>query len=211
VTEAHGHISMWQAMVNPRVWALGIIYLGIITPSVGLVLFAPQIIKQAGLSNFATGFVTSIPYIAGVVGMILWGHLSDRMNERRWNLFAGCVLSAAAMILAGWMVGTFVAVAAMCLATVGFYGSKGPFWSLPNTILSGTAAAAGLAFINSLGNLGGWFGPTIVGWLADRTGGFQGGLYAVAGFCALAAVVTVIGVAAPRRAGEAGALGAPAE
>jgi ACS family tartrate transporter-like MFS transporter len=99
----------------------------------------------------------------------------------------------------------------MCAATVGFYGSKGPFWALPNTMLSGTAAAAGLAFINSLGNLGGWFGPTIVGWLADRTGGFQGGLYAVAGFCALAAVVTVIGVAAPRRAGEAGALGAPAE
>jgi ACS family tartrate transporter-like MFS transporter len=203
VTDAHGHISMWQALVNPRVWALGIIYLGIITPSVGLVLFAPQIIKQAGLSNFATGFVTSIPYIAGVIGMILWGHLSDRMNERRWNLFAGCVLSAAAMVFAGWMVGTFVAVAAMCLATVGFYGSKGPFWSLPNTILSGTSAAAGLAFINSIGNLGGWFGPTIVGWIADKTGGFQGGLYALGGFCALAAVVTVIGVAAPRRAAGA--------
>jgi ACS family tartrate transporter-like MFS transporter len=211
VTDAHGHISMWQALINPRVWALGIIYLGIITPSVGLVLFAPQIIKQAGLSNFATGFVTSIPYVAGVIGMIVWGHYSDRVNERRWNLFAGCVLSTIALIFAGLTVGTIVAVAAMCAATVGFYGSKGPFWSLPNTMLSGTAAAAGLAFINSLGNLGGWFGPTIVGWLADKTGGFQGGLYAVAGFCALAAVVTVIGVAAPRRTGPAGALGAAAE
>jgi ACS family tartrate transporter-like MFS transporter len=209
VTGEHGHISMWQALVNPRVWALGIIYLGIVTPSVGLVLFAPQIIKQAGLSNFATGFVTSIPYIAGVAGMILWGHFSDRVNERRWNLFAGCILAAAAMVFAGAMVGTIVAVAAMCLATVGFYGSKGPFWSLPNTILSGTGAAAGLAFINSLGNLGGWFGPTIVGWIADKTGGFQGGLYALSGFCVLAAVVTVIGVATPRRAGAVAA--APAE
>jgi ACS family tartrate transporter-like MFS transporter len=199
VTEAHGQISMWQALVNPRVWALGIIYFGIITPSVGLVLFAPQIIKQAGFSNFSTGFVTSIPYIAGVIGMIVWGHFSDRMNERRWNLFAGCILSTAALIFAGWLVGTFVAVAAMCFATIGFYGSKGPFWSLPNTILSGTAAAAGLAFVNSIGNLGGWFGPTIVGWIADKTGGFEGGLYALSGFCALAAVVTVIGVAAPRR------------
>ena len=211
VTEAHGHISMWQALVNPKVWALGIIYLGIVTPSVGLVLFAPQIIKQAGLSNFATGFVTSIPYVAGVIGMILWGHFSDRVNERRWNLFAGCILSGVALIFAGWTVGTMVAVAAMCAATVGFYGSKGPFWSLPNTILSGTAAAAGLAFINSLGNLGGWFGPTIVGWMADRTGGFQGGLYAIAGFCALAAIVTIIGVAAPRRSSAAAAVGAAAE
>jgi MFS transporter, ACS family, tartrate transporter len=200
VTEAHGLTSMRQALSNPRVWALAIIYFGIITPSVGLVLFAPQIIRQAGLSNFATGFVTSIPYIAGVIGMIVWGHLSDRMNERRWNLFAGCVLSVVALIFAGWTAGTIVAVAAMCLATIGFYGSKGPFWSLPNTILSGTAAAAGLAFINSVGNLGGWFGPTIVGWLADKTGGFAGGLYVLSGFCALAALVTVIGVAGTRRA-----------
>jgi len=211
VTAAHGHISMWQALVNPKVWALGIIYLGIITPSVGLVLFAPQIIRQAGLSNFATGFVTSIPYIAGVIGMIVWGHYSDRVNERRWNLFAGCVLSTVALIFAGLTVGTFVAVAAMCAATVGFYGSKGPFWALPNTILSGTAAAAGLAFINSLGNLGGWFGPTIVGWLADKTGGFQGGLYAIAAFCAMAAIVTVIGVAAPKRTAASGTVGAAAE
>jgi ACS family tartrate transporter-like MFS transporter len=175
------------------------------------VLFAPQIIKQAGLSNFATGFVTSIPYIAGVAGMIIWGHLSDRMNERRWNLFAGCALSAAALVFSGAMVGTIVAVAAMCLATVGFYGSKGPFWSLPNTIVSGTAAAAGLAFINSVGNLGGWVGPTIVGWIADRTGGFQGGLYALSGFCVVAGIVTLIGVAAPRRAPSASAVEAAAE
>jgi len=211
VTAAHGHLSMWQALTNLRVLALAIIYLGVVTPSVGLVLFAPQIIKTAGLSNFATGFVTSIPYVAGVAGMILWGHFSDRVNERRWNLFAGCLLSAAALIFAGAMVGTIVAVAAMCLATVGFYGSKGPFWSLPNTILSGTAAAAGLAFINSVGNLGGWFGPTIVGWIADETGGFQGGLYALSGFCLLAALVTVIGVAAPRRLTAAPAVGAAAE
>jgi MFS transporter, ACS family, tartrate transporter len=211
VTAAHGHISMWQALVNPKVLALAVIYLGVVTPSVGLVLFAPQIIKQAGLSNFATGFVTSIPYIAGVAGMILWGHFSDRVNERRWNLFAGCLLSAAALVFAGAMVGSIVAVVAMCLATVGFYGSKGPFWSLPNTILSGSAAAAGLAFINSVGNLGGWFGPTIVGWLADETGGFEGGLYALSGFCVLAAVVTLIGVSSGRRVATQPALEAAAE
>jgi ACS family tartrate transporter-like MFS transporter len=198
---AQGEFTMWQALGNPRVLALAAIYFGIVTASVGLVLFAPQIIKQAGLSNFATGFVTSIPYIAGVAGMLIWGHLSDRMKERRWNLFAGCVLAVAALVVAGYTVGTFWAVVAMCFATIGFYGSKGPFWSLPNTFLSGTAAAAGLAFINSVGNIGGWFGPTIVGWAADMTGGFRGGLYALAGFVALAAIMTVVGVAAPRAAG----------
>ena len=198
---AQGEFTIWQALGNPRVLALAAIYFGIVTASVGLVLFAPQIIKQAGLSNFATGFVTSIPYIAGVAGMLIWGHLSDRMKERRWNLFAGCVLAVAALVVAGYTVGTFWAVVAMCFATIGFYGSKGPFWSLPNTFLSGTAAAAGLAFINSVGNIGGWFGPTIVGWAADMTGGFRGGLYALAGFVALAAIMTVVGVAAPRAAG----------
>src|SRR5262249_7990230 len=128
-----------------------------------------------------------------------WGHLSDRMQERRWNLFAGCLLAVGALVVSGYTVGTFWAVVGMCFATVGFYGSKGPFWSLPNTFLSGTAAAAGLAFINSVGNIGGWFGPTIVGWIADTTGGFQGGLYALAGFVAVAALVTVLGVPGRRQ------------
>ena len=208
---AAGEYTMWQALTNLRVLALAAIYFGIVTASVGLVLFAPQIIKQSGLSNFATGFVTSIPYLAGVAGMILWGHLSDRMHERRWNLFFGCLLSVVALVAAGSTVGTYWAVVGMCLATVGFYGSKGPFWSLPNTFLSGTSAAAGLAFINSVGNLGGWFGPTIVGWVSDVTGGFKGGLYALAAFMMLAAVVTVIGVPAPRRRPLAPALESAAE
>ena len=192
---------MWQALGNPRVLALAAIYFGIVTASVGLVLFAPQIIKQAGLSNFATGFVTSIPYIAGVAGMMIWGHLLGPHE--------GAALEPVRRLRAGGggagrrrLHGRHLwAVVAMCFATVGFYGSKGPFWSLPNTFLSGTAAAAGLAFINSVGNIGGWFGPTIVGWAADMTGSFRGGLYALAGFVALAAIMTVVGVAAPRAAG----------
>ena len=206
----HGEMTIWQTLGNPRVLAMAVIYFGIVTASVGLVLFAPQIIKQSGLTNFQTGFVTSIPYIAGVAGMLIWGHLSDRMQERRWNLFVGCMVAVGALVLAGATVGTYWAVVGMCLATVGFYGSKGPFWSLPNTFLTGASAAAGLAFINSVGNIGGWFGPTIVGWVADMTGGFKGGLYALAVFVLLAAGVTVLGVPAMRRgAGRAAPL--PAE
>jgi MFS transporter, ACS family, tartrate transporter len=100
----------------------------------------------------------------------------------------------------------------MCLATIGFYGSKGPFWPLPSTFLTGTAAAAGMAMINSVGNVGGFMGPFLVGWIKDATGNFENGLYALAGFMLLAAVVAAIGVQAPaRRVVPAGLEPTPAE
>ena len=107
-------------------------------------------------------------------------------------------LGAIGLIIAGLIGGSFWSLAAMCLATIGFYGSKGPFWPLPSTFLTGTAAAAGMALINSVGNVGGFMGPFLVGWIKDSTGNFENGLYALAGFMLLAAVVTAIGVYAPR-------------
>jgi len=166
---------------------------------VGLVIFVPQIIKQLGVSNLQTGFLTMIPYVVGTISMVVWGYVSDRMQERKWNLFIGCLVGAAGLIFAGLLGGSFWSLAAMCLATIGFYGSKGPFWPLPSTFLTGTAAAAGMALINSVGNVGGFMGPFLVGWIKDATGSFENGLYALAGFMLLAAVVTAIGVQAPRR------------
>jgi ACS family tartrate transporter-like MFS transporter len=165
---------------------------------VGLVIFVPQIIKQLGVSNLQTGFLTMIPYVVGTISMVVWGYLSDRMQERKWNLFIGCLVGAIGLIVAGLIGGSFWSLAAMCLATIGFYGSKGPFWPLPSTFLTGTAAAAGMALINSVGNVGGFMGPFLVGWIKDSTGNFENGLYALAGFMLLAAVVTAIGVYAPR-------------
>ena len=121
------------------------------------------------------------------------------MGERRWNLFTGCLVGAVGLIAAGLLGGSFWSLAAVCLATIGFYGSKGPFWPLPSTFLTGTAAAAGMALINSVGNVGGFMGRFLVGWIKDSTGSFNNGLYALACFMVLAAVVTVAGVQAPRR------------
>jgi MFS transporter, ACS family, tartrate transporter len=202
--------TLFQSLTNIRVLALAIIYFGIVTASVGLVIFVPQIIKELGVSNLATGFLTAIPYIVGTVSMIAWGYVSDRMGERRWNLFTGCLVGAVGLIAAGLLGGSFWSLLAMCLATIGFYGSKGPFWPLPSTFLTGTAAAAGMALINSVGNIGGFMGPFVVGWIKDSTGRFDNGLYALAGFMVLAAVVTAAGVQAPRRPAPAALQATPA-
>jgi ACS family tartrate transporter-like MFS transporter len=202
--------TLFQSLTDIRVLALAVIYFGIVTASVGLVIFVPQIIKELGVSNLQTGFLTAIPYIVGTVSMIAWGYVSDRMGERRWNLFTGCLAGAVGLIAAGLLGGSFWSLLAMCLATIGFYGSKGPFWPLPSTFLTGTAA--GMALINSVGNVGGFMGPFLVGWIKDSTGSFNNGLYALAGFMVLAAVVTVAGVQAPRHRPVPAALQAsPAE
>jgi ACS family tartrate transporter-like MFS transporter len=210
--EAVRTYTLFQSLTNIRVIALAVIYFGVITASVGLVIFVPQIIKQLGVSNLQTGFLTMIPYVVGTISMVVWGYVSDRMQERKWNLFIGCLVGAAGLIIAGLLGGSFWSLAAMCLATIGFYGSKGPFWPLPSTFLTGTAAAAGMALINSVGNVGGFIGPFLVGWIKDSTGNFDSGLYALAGFMLLAAVITAVGVQVPRRRPVAAGLEAtPAE
>jgi MFS transporter, ACS family, tartrate transporter len=186
--------SVLQSLVNPRVLALSVIYLGIATASVGLVIFLPQMIKQLGVSNLMTGFATSLPYIVGTVGMIVCGYVTDRMHERRWNLFFTCLAAAIGLFAAALLSGSFWALAGLSLATIGFYGMKTSFWPLPSTFLSGTAAAAAIAAINSLGNFGGLIGPVAVGWLKDTTGSFTAGLFFLSGCALVSAVVTLIAV-----------------
>jgi ACS family tartrate transporter-like MFS transporter len=131
--------------------------------------------------------------------MVVWGWISDQMGERRWNLFWACVIATAGLVMAGLFVGTYWSLVGMSIAAVGFYGSKGPFWSMPSMFLTGTAAAASIAWINSIGNLGGFFGPSIVGWVKDSTGSFAGGLYALAAFALMSAVISAMWLQIPRR------------
>ena len=201
--EAHRKIGLFRALWEPKVLLLALNYLGIVTASLGMLLFLPQIIKQLGLSTMEIGWATAVPYLCGCLSMTLWGWISDRMGERRWNLFGACVLSAGGLIVAGMTVGTYWSLVGMSMAAGGFYGTKGMFWSMPPMFLTGMAAATGIAWINSLGNLGGFFGPSIVGFLKDQTGSFAGGLYALAAFAVMSAVVSAFWLHIPRHV-EAG-------
>ena len=176
--EAVKTFSIWQGMFDTKVLLLSLNYLGIVTASLGMLIFIPQIIQSLGtFSNMTVGWLTMIPYICGGIGLVVWGRISDRMNERRWNLLAACVVSTLGLVIAGMTMGTWWAMVGMSIAAVGFYGSKGPFWAMPPMFLTGTAAAASIAWINSIGNLGGFFGPWYVGVMKDATGSFAGGLY----------------------------------
>ena len=189
---AHRSFSVLQTMYNPRVLALAAIHFGQAAVSVGLAVFSAQIIKSMGLSIMQTGFTTSIPYIFGTVGMILWGNYSDKKNERRWNLTGSCTVMMIGCLVAGLYAGTWMSVAGLSLMTVGLYAGNAHLFPLPSVFLAGPALASGIAWVNSVGILGGSVSPPVMGWLKDYTGSYAGGLYALAGFAALAAIVSAI-------------------
>ncbi len=211
LVEKRRKVSLWQTFWEPKVLLLTLNYFGIVGSSVGMLLFVPQMVKTLGLTTMQVGWVTMIPYLCGTVGMVVWGWYSDRTGERRWNLFAACLCAVFGLILAGQTIGTWWAIVGMSIAAVGFYGSKGPFWSMPSMMLTGTAAAAGIAWINAVGNLGGFFGPTVVGWAKDYTGNFAAGLYALAGFALVSAIVSAFWLDIPNPAATPEVASAPAE
>src|SRR5271163_451484 len=188
--EAVRKFSILEGMFDRKVLLLALNYFGIVVASLGILFFVPQIIKSIGVTdNMTVGWLTMIPYISGGIGLVAWGFVSDRMNERRWNLLGACVVSTIGLIIAGMTMGSWWAMVGLSIATFGFYGSKGPFWSMPPMFLTGTAAAASIAWINSIGNLGGFFGPWYVGVMKDLTGSFAGGLYGLALLCLGSAIV----------------------
>ena len=203
--------TLWQAMYNPKVLLLALNYIGIVTASLGMLIFIPQMIKSLGdFSNMTVGWLTMIPYTCGAIAMVVWGRISDRMNERRWNLFIGCVFSTVGLLIAGMTMGTWWALVGMSIAAMGFYGSKGPFFAMPPMFLSGAGLAAGIAWINSIGNLGGFFGPWYVGTMRDLTGSYAGGLYGLALLGLIAAIVCALFLHIPNRVPPS-AVVAPAE
>ena len=191
--EAVKKFSVMQGFFDPKVLLLALNYFGIVVASLGILFFVPQIIKSIGVTdNMTVGWLTMIPYISGGIGLVGWGLISDRMNERRWNLLGACVVSTVGLIIAGMTIGSWWAMVGLSIATFGFYGSKGPFWSMPPMFMTGTAAAASIAWINSIGNLGGFFGPWYVGIIKDWSGSYAGGLYGLAFLCLISSIVCAL-------------------
>jgi ACS family tartrate transporter-like MFS transporter len=187
-TAAH---SIWRGLADLRVIALSLVYFGTSAGLYTLGIWAPQIIKEFGLSSLQVGFLNALPGIAPIVAMVLWARHSDRTGERTWHVVGACILASTGLVLAGFA-GTVIAVLlALSLVNIGISSAKPPLWSMPTMFLSGSAAAAGIATINSIGNLGGFVGPAMIGWIKDLTGSFQGGLYFVAGLLVLSAILTL--------------------
>ncbi len=178
--ESYGHMSVWRALTDRRVLVLSLIYMTSVTASYGIVFFLPQIVKGLGHSNLMTGVLTAIPYTVGIIGLLCWGYSSDRRNERRWHLIVAMIVAGVGLVGAAILRDSYGAIAAMCVATIGLYGSRPSFWPMPSKFLTGAAAAVGIALINSIGNLGGYIGPFIVGWIKDSTNSFEMGLYFLA-------------------------------
>jgi ACS family tartrate transporter-like MFS transporter len=172
--------SVLSAMANPKVLVFTVIFAGVGMSGVGLVLFLPQILKSLGLSNTQAGLLTSVPYVFGTIAIIGFGQLSDRLGERFWILTGTCACGAVGMAIGGLLHDSIWVLAGFSLATFGFYGMKSPFWPLPSTVLSGPALAAGLAYINAIGNFCGYLGPIVVGYTKDATGSFEAGIYVLA-------------------------------
>ena len=183
--------SLLQTLSNPRILALSLVYFGTSAGLYTIGIWAPQIIAAQGVGPLATGFLNAVPAVVAVICMVLWARHSDRTNERHWHVALACLLAATGLVLAAMSTSLAAVIAALILVNIGVSSSKPPLWSLPTLFLSGSAAAAGIATINSIGNLGGFVGPTLIGWIRDETGGFEGGLISVAALLTISAVLVL--------------------
>jgi ACS family tartrate transporter-like MFS transporter len=186
--ERGGRLGILRTLTDARVVLLAVVWMFNIVPTYGITFFLPQMVKTVGASNTMTGVLTAIPYAVGVAGPVLLGYSSDRLNERRWHYIGAMVIAALALAWAAGSLGSYWVLLAMSGAALGIYGSKPSFWPMPSQFLTGVGAAAGIALINSVGSLGGYAGPLVVGWAKDSTHSFEVGLYFLAS-CALASAL----------------------
>ncbi len=170
------------AFRNPKVWILSAAYFGFIMGLYGVGFWLPSLVKASGISNTTTiGFLVAIPYAAAVVCMIWTSRNSDRTGERRWHIAIPAVAGAIGLVASTLVPQTPLwAIVTLTVATMGILTGLAQFWCLPPAFLGGAAAAAGIALINSVGNLAGFVSPFIVGWIKDVTGSTNNGLFVIA-------------------------------
>jgi ACS family tartrate transporter-like MFS transporter len=189
-SEAKGW-GVWAALCDPRVLALALVYSGTSAGLYVLGLWSPLILRQFGYSALTIGWLNSAPSFVAAAAMILWARHSDRALERTWHVAIPCFAAFLGCVWAGAAAAALGVILALTLVNLGVNAAKGPVWAMPSMFLTGAGAATGIALINSMGNLGGFVGPLLVGWLKDKWGSYSGGLYLVGAMLALSAVVIV--------------------
>jgi ACS family tartrate transporter-like MFS transporter len=190
--ERHG-FTLPQSMADPRIWVLCLLYFTIAMGSNSFGAYMPQILKNRFMhaSESQIGLLGAAPSLVAVVAMVLVGSHSDRTGERRWHVALAALTAAAGWTLAAQTESPWTALLGLALAQGGMLSTLAPFWSLPTSFLSGAAAAAGIAFINSLGNLGGFVGPIVIARLKERWGSYAYGMEFLAATLVIGCVLAV--------------------
>lgn len=188
----HDLRAIGRTLVSWPVLRLALVYFGLTTGLYGIELWLPQIVKGFGLTNIEVGFVSAIPYLLAIATMGLWARHSDRTGERFGHVALACLVGCAGLVVAG-LVHTIAipTVLFLAIAIAGVMAARPPFWQLPPEFLSGAKLAAGIAAINSIGNLGGFVGPSLIGWARDVTGSFTAGLMISAATLGVSALFTL--------------------
>jgi ACS family tartrate transporter-like MFS transporter len=200
VEEPAGRPNLWPALRDPRVLALGIAYFAWNGASYGIGLWLPQIVKAMGFSNTATGLIVALCFVAAIPAIILGGRSSARRGERIWHVALPFLLTASCLAVASLTQSNAVVLAALVIGVAGTYAAYGAFFSLPSSFLRGTAAAGGIGLFNTIGNIGAFLGPGVIGALVQGSGNYRSGFAADGiGFALAALIVIAVGVAlAPR-------------
>jgi ACS family tartrate transporter-like MFS transporter len=191
--ESANKMSLRQALSSPKVLVLSLVYFGFVGALYGMQFWLPQIVKAFGFTNAQTGFVTAIPYLFGSIAMVLWAQHSDHTRERVWHVGLPLLLTAAALGVSGVMTDPTLTMIALTVAAIGVFCTFALFWTLPTAWLSGTAAAGGIALINSIGNLAGFGGPYLIGWIKELTGSTSTGLLVLAVLPLVAGLLVLFG------------------
>ncbi len=189
----HRHESTKAALTGGRTWLLAVVYFTIPVALYAISFFLPQMLKTAsGSSDFTVGLLSSVPYAVGAVAMVIVGRHSDRTGERRWHVLVPALICAAGLALAGVSTGLAWSVVTLSIAMLGLASMFGPFWALTTSAMGGVGAAAAIALVNSVGNIGGFVGPYLLGAINDATHSFAPGLLAIAAMVATGAALVLL-------------------
>ena len=168
--------DVWAALADPRVLLLCAVYFAIVVGLYGITYWLPQMLHTIGFSNAQTGLIIVAPYALASGTMVLWGRHSDVNSERIWHVALAALISALAFAVSAVSQSPPVILVALSIAAIGICATLAPFWAMPPLFLTGTGAAAGIALINAVGNLGGALGPNLVAWALEETGSYAGGM-----------------------------------